>query len=297
MLSCSRIKIPPTCSCNFPQFCDTIKAKPETDVNENYERIVDDKLAVKLEIENVHNVYNEIGNHFSETRHTPWPNVEEFVSSIPNNSILIDVGCGNGKYLALNQEILKLGCDRSSTLLEVCQEKNFNVFQCDCLHIPLKDASVDACISIAVIHHLATKERRVRAIREMSRVLVKGGRALIYCWAKNQAKDNKKSSYLKQSGKSEKIRPVVEAQEISVNDDLSLPIHTNRTQFAQQNVFVPWKLKDNKDSPKSEEKVFMRYYHVFEEHELANMCKEVETIKLQKSYYDQGNWCVIFEKI
>lgn len=192
---------------------------------------------------------------------------------------------------------MKIGCDRSLTLLEVCQEKRFNVFQCDCLHIPFKDSSVDACISIAVIHHLATRERRIRALREMARVLVKGGKALIYCWAKNQAKDNKKSSYLKQNSKPVKTKPLVEAQEISVNDNLSLPIHTNRTQFAQQNVFVPWKLKDNKESTKSEDKVFMRYYHVFEEHELSNMCKEIEDIELCKSYYDQGNWCVIFEKI
>lgn len=62
----------------------------------------------QLEIQNVHKVYNEIANHFSETRHSPWPHVEEFVCSFDAGSILIDIGCGNGKYLGLNSNIAKV---------------------------------------------------------------------------------------------------------------------------------------------------------------------------------------------
>lgn len=61
-----------------------------------------------LESENVHRVYDEIANHFSETRHTPWPQVEKFVENFSAGSVLIDIGCGNGKYLHLNQSILKV---------------------------------------------------------------------------------------------------------------------------------------------------------------------------------------------
>lgn len=43
-------------------------------------------------------VYEQIASHFSDTRHKPWPNVEKFVQNIPPGGILIDVGCGNGKY-------------------------------------------------------------------------------------------------------------------------------------------------------------------------------------------------------
>lgn len=53
--------------------------------------------------------------------------------------------------------MLQIGCDRSSELLKVCLGRNFNIFQCDCLAVPLRDQSVDACISIAVVHHLASK--------------------------------------------------------------------------------------------------------------------------------------------
>ena len=34
----------------------------------------------------------------------------------------------------------------------------------------LQDDSFDAVLSIAVIHHIATTERRVRALRELARV-------------------------------------------------------------------------------------------------------------------------------
>ncbi|CAO1439051.1 unnamed protein product [Diamesa serratosioi] len=285
-----KIKIPDTCSCNFSSLCDKV-----TPINheEDYDNKVDEKLAAKLEIENVHKVYNEIGSHFSETRHSPWPNVEDFLNGLQDGSVLLDVGCGNGKYLSVNEKLVKMGCDRSDSLLKVCSERNFNSFQCDCLALPVRDNSVDACLSIAVIHHLATKERRLTAIKEMTRVLVSGGKALIYVWAKDQAKDDKKSSYLKQNPKQKKDpeeAPVILAN----SNSISLPVHKNRTQFQAQNVFVPWKLKNT--TPDVEQKVFMRYYHVFEENELEKMCLQVNNLKVNKSYYDQGNWCVILEK-
>ena len=45
--------------------------------------------------------------------------------------------------------------------------------------LPYKDDSFDAVLSIAVIHHIATTERRVRALRELARVLRVGGRIII----------------------------------------------------------------------------------------------------------------------
>ena len=52
--------------------------------------------------------------------------------------------------------------------------------------LPFRSESVDAALSIAVIHHIATAERRVRALRELSRVLRVGGRVIISVWAMEQ---------------------------------------------------------------------------------------------------------------
>ena len=55
----------------------------------------------------------------------------------------------------------------------------FQVLICDNMALPYKDESFDAVLSIAVIHHIATTERRVRALRELARVLRVGGRIII----------------------------------------------------------------------------------------------------------------------
>ena len=47
----------------------------------------------------MHDVYESIAGHFSETRHSPWPNVSAFLHSLPSSAVVLDVGCGNGKYL------------------------------------------------------------------------------------------------------------------------------------------------------------------------------------------------------
>lgn len=290
-----KLKNPSECSCRFTSLCDIAKINEKIPEPEP-ELEVTNHLAAKLEIENVHKVYNEIGSHFSETRHSPWPNVENFIRSLHDGAIVLDVGCGNGKYLGINDSIVKLGCDRSQTLLQVCVERKFNVFQCDCLELPVRDGSVDACISIAVIHHLATRERRLKAIEQMVRVLVTGGTALIYVWAKDQQKENKKSSYLlqHQSKESDKVQDETATFTID-NSEIQLPVHRNRTQFNHNNVLVPWKLKQ-KEIPQDQQKVFLRYYHVFQDGELEQLCQEISNVKVVKYFYDQGNHCVIIKK-
>lgn len=289
-----KLRISPSCSCSFHHLCDVAKIDP-TGNDEKFLEIPNN-LAAKLEIENVHKVYNEIGGHFSETRHSPWPNVENFIKTLADGAFLLDVGCGNGKYLGVNENIIKFGCDRSESLLEICQGRNFNTFKCDCLQIPFRDCSVDACISIAVIHHLATPERRAKAIKEMLRVLVPGGKVLIYVWAKDQQKNNKKSSYLLQNQKKTdgKVQPEM-AKCIIDENEIELPVHTNRTQFHHTNLLVPWKLKD-KEISEEKQKVFLRYYHVFQDDELQEVCKNENNAEILKYYYDQGNHCVILQK-
>jgi SAM-dependent methyltransferase len=57
---------------------------------------------------------------------------------------------------------------------------------CDNLELPFRDESFDAVLSLAVVHHFATTERRVSAIRELARILRIGGRVIITVWALEQ---------------------------------------------------------------------------------------------------------------
>lgn len=57
---------------------------------------------------------------------------------------------------------------------------------CDNLELPFRDECFDAVLSVAVVHHFATTERRVGAIRELARILRIGGRVIITVWALEQ---------------------------------------------------------------------------------------------------------------
>ncbi|XP_011155701.2 alkylated DNA repair protein alkB homolog 8 [Solenopsis invicta] len=269
------------CHCDFKNYCDT--AKRDT--------FIDAEAASGLENSYVHKVYEEISNHFSETRHKRWPNVTKFLEGLEEGTLLLDVGCGNGKYLCGDQNVYKMGCDYSSGLMDICRKRGFEVLQCDCLYLPYRDDSMDAAISIAVIHHLSTRERRQRAISEMVRVLRPKGRCLIYVWAMEQRKNSADSLYLKYSKKS-KGTETIDRSEINherISEcHLTLPIHENRTNFTHSDMLVPWKKKSGE--------CFLRYYHVFQEGELAKLCTEISAAAIREMYYDQGNWCVILEK-
>lgn len=190
--------------------------------------------------------------------------------------------------------MFQMGCDRSSGLVDICRKRGFEILQCDCLHLPYRDDSVDAAISIAVIHHLSTRERRQRAISEMIRVLRPTGKCLIYVWAKEQRKDSADSCYLKcgkksrEENKTGKTNGSEIAHETITDCRLTLPVHESRTNFVHSDMLVPWKKRDGER--------FLRYYHVFQEGELAKLCTGVPAASISRVYYDQGNWCVILEK-
>ena len=78
----------------------------------------------------------------------------------------------------------------------------------------------------------------------------------------------------------------------------NLPVHVNRTEFKQQDMLVPWQLKGkNKVETVKPDNTFHRFYHVFKKGELELLCSKVQDCKVIHSYYDQGNWVVVLEKI
>lgn len=178
-------------------------------------------------------------------------------------------------------------------------DRNHQVLNCNCLQIPLRSNCVDLCISIAVLHHLATNDRRLRALIEINRVLAIEGQALVYVWAKEQCRNQNLSTYLKQSktnkqnlNSTKEMTKEFCVESIGVN----LPVHTNRSNFVHNDLLVPWKLNQKKEQ-ENKQQTHLRYYHVFEETELKFLCEQIPNCKIIDYYYDQGNWCIIFEKI
>lgn len=87
------------CPCNYKKFCDS----------QNHENKIENEVASQIEKLHVHDIYENIFTHFSDTRNKSWPNVWNFVESFDSGSVLIDIGCGNGKYLNENKKFFKVG--------------------------------------------------------------------------------------------------------------------------------------------------------------------------------------------
>lgn len=140
----------------------------------------------EIEKKYVHHVYDAIAPHFSSTRHAKWPKVATFLNSLPSGSLILDAGCGNGKYLGFSLDCFFIGCDISAPLINICANRGHEVVVADAVNLPYRTGFGDAAISIAVLHHLSTENRRKKAIQELVRVVKKGGLVLITVWAVEQ---------------------------------------------------------------------------------------------------------------
>lgn len=223
----------------------------------------EDRNEEAYEQQHVHDVYEQIASHFSSTRYKPWPIIERFLQGLPSGSIGLDIGCGNGKYLAVNSDIFIVGSDRSQNLVAIAKKHQPHaVVVADILDLPHQESAFDFAISIAVVHHLSTTERRAEALKSILTTLKPDAPALIYVWAVEQGSSRR--------GWSE-------------GDD--------------QDVMVPWVMKGGKQvqgnvSSKGDDKVFHRYYHLYRRGELEDEIRAAGG-HITESGYEKDNWWAI----
>ncbi|NXU57497.1 TRM9B methyltransferase, partial [Turnix velox] len=144
--------------------------------------------AAQLEKHHVHSVYENTATYFNDLQSKAWPRVRNFLLEQEPGSLVADIGCGTGKYLSINSQVYNLGCDYCGALVEIARKRDDEVLVCDNLNLPFRDECFNAIISIGVIHHFSTKQRRIKAIKEMARVLMPRGQMMIYVWAMEQKK-------------------------------------------------------------------------------------------------------------
>jgi ubiquinone/menaquinone biosynthesis C-methylase UbiE len=217
-----------------------------------------------FENEHVHKIYRKIATDFDRTRVNNWRYVEEFIEEIPvdSNAKIADIGCGNGKYMLLRKDQF-YGCDMCQELVDICVGKSLNAVKGDIMKIPFETDSFDKVICIAVLHHLSSEERRLDAIKELIRIAKKGGKILITVWAcEDEGEANKKK------------KSFAQFPEKSVN-------------MTAQDVSVPWK--------KFDEHMGDRYYHLFKERELFELCK-ITGVDIVDYLYERGNWNIVLHK-
>nr|QFG73919.1 MAG: methyltransferase domain protein [Megaviridae environmental sample] len=146
-----------------------------------------------IEREYVLNCYNIIAERFSQTRGYLWKGVKNFVNDIPTESSLLEVGCGNGKNL-YRKDLDVHACDICSKFCDMVRNTKpyVKILQSCNLDLPYQDESMDYVLSVAVIHHFSTHERRHRAISELLRVLKVNGKLYLQVWAVEQPKKSRR---------------------------------------------------------------------------------------------------------
>lgn len=144
-----------------------------------------------LEQSFVHETYDRIAVHFSQTRYSPWPCVKNYIDALPVGYHVLDAGCGNGKNMLIRTDIDFIGCDMSENLLSICRERCLRVVHANIKSLPFENESFDSVISIAVLHHLSTREDRIQGLKELLRVLKPGKTLLISVWAREQEMTSK----------------------------------------------------------------------------------------------------------
>ena len=280
------------CTCQFPEFCDSQKppeALPEepappaeialNELLKNNEEA--EKLGRELEKKHVVEFYQTAAEHFSNTRHSPWPKISKFLHhessgcppedmqdfhGIQDGMLVADIGCGNGKYLrCIPKCIYTVGTDISSNLLEQANQLGVNkhdLFVADGLSLPFRSELFDVVICIAVFHHISTLSRRLQLASELERILKPGGRILVYAWAfeQNQSEVGSRA-------------------------------------FPAQDCFVPWHLT-SKTKKAVEPQLLQRFCHVFVEGELDQLFVSASNGRLSvvDSYNDHSNWAIICRK-
>lgn len=242
--------------------------------------------AAAFESANVHAVYDAIAPHFAATRYAPWPRVDAFLASLPRHALLADVGCGNGKYLlaaaAAGRGAVSVGTDRCAGLAAVAaRARAGDAAVADVRAQPFRGGVFDAALNIAVVHHLASAARRVEAWAETARLLVVGGRALVYVWAQD--------------------RPAGVGPPVPRKGNKGRRMLERR--FEAQDMLVPWHLRRRKEGAEDErvlgatEEVHMRFYHVYMQGELEAELAQVEGVRVVDAFFDHQNWCAEIERV
>eukprot|EP01127_Copromyxa_protea_P019331 TRINITY_DN623_c0_g2_i1.p1 TRINITY_DN623_c0_g2~~TRINITY_DN623_c0_g2_i1.p1 ORF type:complete len:593 (-),score=135.34 TRINITY_DN623_c0_g2_i1:13-1680(-) len=261
------------CSCQYQAQCNSWLSEFKGSQQDN----------TKIEDHYVKEVYNSIAPHFSDTRHRPWPKIEAFLKSQPFGSLVCDVGCGNGKYLGVADNVYTIGNDQSVQLLKIAHERGHQVAVCNNLYLPFRSSSFDVVISIAVVHHFSTKEHRVQALTELVRILKPGGKLLVYVWAMEQENKSFGQQDVLVPWNMEKkyVEQILEQSEGETKEKIQALISQ-----------TPEVTKQNKEYV-----VFQRYYHVFRKGELTTLLKKVEGIEIGPEIFDHANWTVECTKL
>ena len=135
--------------------------------------------------------YDLIAEHFRNTRVFTWTWTDNFICKLQYNSLILDIGSGNGRNTRYDNQII-YGLDISFEQLKMNDSENNFSTHGTMTNIPFRNNIFDAILSIASFHHLNSVSEREECLKEMKRVLKPGRRVLLSVWSINQPNKTKR---------------------------------------------------------------------------------------------------------
>ncbi len=131
-------------------------------------------------------IWNQIAPEWDEYKKIPAEHTINFLKKTSGN--VLDLGSGSGRHLVkiksgkmylvdFSEEMLKLAEKRAKTEKINAEFKQANLWE-----IPYEDNLFDYAICISALHCVEGEKKREKAVKELYRVLKKGGKAEIGVW-------------------------------------------------------------------------------------------------------------------
>ena len=233
-----------------------------------------DKKTQKEILEIVKCNYEEIAEHYSETRKkhlsSLWDELKKICGNVEDWHSVLDVGCGNGRLLEIlkDKKIHYLGVDNIYKLIDLAKKRfpvNKFIFG-DILDLGvIKELNFNYVFCVAVLNHLPGKELQIKALKQLKNKTKDDGRIIITVWAMWGQKKFRKIIY------KFILLKLLRKNKMDIGD-----------------ILFDWKNSKG-------EVVSKRYYHAFYKWELKKIAKK-SGLKVEKIIKDKFNYYLILKK-
>jgi len=123
-------------------------------------------------------VWDAVAEDWANFRTRPVGEVVEFLSG--KHGRVLDLGCGSGRNFIDGVDLDIFGFDFSQKLLDIASDKSYAELKKGVTdNIPYDDGFFGYVVFVRVLHCVESEEKRRESLREVYRVLRKGGEAVI----------------------------------------------------------------------------------------------------------------------
>ncbi|MGQ4874136.1 MAG: class I SAM-dependent methyltransferase [Promethearchaeia archaeon] len=241
-------------------------------------------------------IYNGFARDYDHKRRKPWKPFESFLSEIKKkgftfNGIILDLGCANARHFKIlkNQKNKIIGIDNSIEFLKISYERirdkeEFSevdqnyiaLILADMKNLPFREASINSIVAVASIHHIPSKESRVKIINDLYKIIIPGGIFILTIWRRWQKRF--RFYFFK-----DRLRRLFSKKYSKLNKEKGL------NEFGD--ILIPWNLSNQNAT-------FMRFYHLFSKRELKNLLKPfmIKFFKVMGGPNNKDNFFVLTQK-